>query len=91
MKWWLESFILATLLAAHAFAAGSAPRVVYSQLLLYRTAEKTPSLIFHRCRERLHRRSSSLRSQPQSRFLPSTLRTTCFGRFRFIEIQAGRL
>ena len=42
MKWWLESFILATLLAAHAFAAGSAPRVVYSQQKVSVDAKSIP-------------------------------------------------
>ena len=42
MKWWLESFILATLLAAHAFGAGSAPRVVYSQQKVSVDAKSIP-------------------------------------------------
>ena len=42
MKRWLESFILATLLAAHAFAAGSEPRVVYFQQKISVDAKSTP-------------------------------------------------
>jgi len=42
MKRWLESFVLATLLAAHAFAAGSEPRVVYFQQKISVDAKSTP-------------------------------------------------
>ena len=42
MKRWLESFILATLLAAHAFAAGSEPRVVYFQQKVSVDAKSAP-------------------------------------------------
>jgi hypothetical protein len=42
MKRWLESFILATLLAAHASAAGSEPRVVYFQQKVSVDAKSTP-------------------------------------------------
>ena len=42
MKRWLESFIWATLLAAHAFAAGSEPRVVYFQQKVSVDAKSTP-------------------------------------------------
>jgi hypothetical protein len=42
MKWWLESFILATLLAAHAFATESEPRVVYFQQKVSVDAKSIP-------------------------------------------------
>ena len=42
MKWWLESFILVTLLAAHAFAAGSETRVVYFQQKVSVDAKSIP-------------------------------------------------
>jgi hypothetical protein len=42
MKWWLGSFILATLLAAHALAAGSEPRVVYFQQKVSVDAKSIP-------------------------------------------------
>jgi hypothetical protein len=42
MKWWLESFILVTLLAAYTFAAGSEPQVVYFQQKVSVDAESIP-------------------------------------------------
>ena len=42
MKWWLASFILATLLAAHAFAGGSESQVVYFQQKVSVDAKSIP-------------------------------------------------